>query len=121
MARDQKLKELLQKKVEPPKEPIGQLFEETEQEAYAIGVSKGKEEYSGSGSSLIRAGIAMIVGIIVLVIVANIVNSSINGSSFFPMLEGTSLGATAFTVVGFITVGFALVMLVSTFSSISRF
>ncbi len=60
-------------------------------------------------ANLIQAGIALVVGVIVLVIVSDVINQSLNAD----------VGATAFIVVGFITVGLALGLLVRSFATVS--
>ncbi len=60
-------------------------------------------------ADLISAGIALVVGVIVLVIVSDVINQSIN----------SDIGATAFIVVGFITVGISLGLLVRSFATVS--
>lgn len=78
--------------------------EDNEEESY---------DYTSNGSSfnLISAGIFLVVGVIVLVVVAQVINSSINQVAF---------GSTAFVVIGFITVGLALGLLVRSFATIDR-
>ncbi|KKL58900.1 hypothetical protein LCGC14_2220710 [marine sediment metagenome] len=60
-------------------------------------------------ADLIQAGIALVVGVIVLVIVSDVINQSLN----------SDVGATAFIVVGFITVGLALGLLVRSFATVA--
>ena len=60
-------------------------------------------------ADLIQAGIALVVGVIVLVIVSDVINQSLNAD----------VGATAFIVVGFITVGLALGLLVRSFATVA--
>ena len=59
-------------------------------------------------TDLIKTGIALVVGVIVLVIVADVINDSIN----------SDIGNTAFIVVGFITTGIALGLLVAAFQTV---
>jgi len=60
-------------------------------------------------ADMVKMGIALVVGVIILVIVSNVINQSIN----------SDIGATAYIVVGFITVGLALGLLVSAFGTVS--
>jgi len=60
-------------------------------------------------ADLIKAGIALVVGVIVLVIVSDVINQSLNAD----------VGATAFIVVGFITVGLSLGLLVRSFATVA--
>jgi len=60
-------------------------------------------------ADMVKMGIALVVGVIILVIVSNVINQSIN----------SDIGATAYIVVGFITVGLALGLLVSAFGTVN--
>lgn len=121
MARDsarerlgEKQSEILEPKVRKIKEDVDEI-EDTVGKAYSKGIliaSKlHEDDPPSSGPSIISSGIALVIGIIVLVGVTNFMSGSLG----FSLMNTNVLGGMTSTITTFITVGIAVGLFAAAF------